>query len=71
MSYPIDVPRLRERSRDIAPLTLHFIEKICHQESIPCKQISREILEHLGQHDWPSNVRQLENGVEKAVVLSG
>ena len=68
---PIHVPPLRERSRDIAPLTLHFVEKICRQESMPCKQISPEILTRLAAHDWPGNVRQLENTVEKAIVLSG
>jgi DNA-binding NtrC family response regulator len=68
---PIHVPPLRERCRDVAPLALHFVEKICHQESIPCKQISPEILERLANHDWPGNVRQLENAIEKALVLSG
>ena len=68
---PIAMPPLRERSRDVAPLTLHFIEKICRQEGIPCKQVAPEILERLAQHDWPGNVRQLENAVEKAIVLSG
>ena len=68
---PIIVPPLRERSRDVPALTLHFIEKVCRQENIACKQISREILERLAGHDWPGNVRQLENVVEKAIVLSG
>ncbi|HMD50765.1 MAG TPA: sigma-54 dependent transcriptional regulator, partial [Bryobacteraceae bacterium] len=68
---PIEVPPLRERSRDVGPLTLYFVDKICRQESIPCKQISPEILERLAGHDWPGNVRQLENAVEKAIVLSG
>ena len=68
---PITLPALRERSRDVAPLTLHLIEKICRQENIPCKQISPEVLERLASHEWPGNVRQLENTVEKAIVLSG
>jgi DNA-binding NtrC family response regulator len=68
---PIAVPPLRERSRDVTPLTLHFIEKICRQENILAKQISRETLDRLASHDWPGNVRQLENAVEKAIVLSG
>ena len=68
---PIAVPALRERSADIKPLVLHFIERICRQENIPLKQISAETLERLESHDWPGNVRQLENAVEKAIVLSG
>jgi DNA-binding NtrC family response regulator len=50
---------------------MHFIEKVCREEKIAPKQISRETLERLSRHDWPGNVRQLENAVEKAVVLSG
>jgi DNA-binding NtrC family response regulator len=68
---PISVPPLRARSSDVAPLTIHFMEKICRRENIPVKQISRETLERLAGYDWPGNVRQLENAVEKAIVLSG
>ncbi|HTR35145.1 MAG TPA: sigma-54 dependent transcriptional regulator [Bryobacteraceae bacterium] len=68
---PITLPSLRERAGDVALLTRHFIEKICREERIPSKQISRETLDRLAAHDWPGNVRQLENAVEKAVILSG
>ena len=68
---PIAIAPLRERPEDIAPLVLHFIEKISRQESISLKTISRETLERLARHDWPGNVRQLENAVEKAIILSG
>jgi DNA-binding NtrC family response regulator len=50
---------------------VHFIERICREEKIPVKQISRETLNRLAAYDWPGNVRQLENAVEKAIVLSG
>jgi len=68
---PIPVPPLRERASDVRFLVTHFIEKICREEEIPIKQISRETLDRLSAHDWPGNVRQLENAVEKAIVLSG
>ena len=68
---PIPVPPLRERGTDVTTLVLHFIEKICRQEDIPVKEITPETLERLASHDWPGNVRQLENAVEKAIVLSG
>jgi DNA-binding NtrC family response regulator len=68
---PIPVPPLRERASDVRFLVMHFIEKICREEEIPIKQISRETLDRLSAHDWPGNVRQLENAVEKAIVLSG
>lgn len=68
---PVAIPPLRERASDIRFLVIHFIEKICRDEQIPVKQISRETLDRLSAHDWPGNVRQLENAVEKAIVLSG
>jgi DNA-binding NtrC family response regulator len=68
---PIVVPPLRERSADIQMLTRHFMEKICLEETIPAKQISCETLNRLAAHDWPGNIRQLENAVEKAIVMSG
>ena len=68
---PISIAPLRERALDVRSLTMHFIEKVCQEEKIAPKQISPETLERLSRHDWPGNVRQLENAVEKAVVLSG
>jgi DNA-binding NtrC family response regulator len=68
---PIVLPPLRERPSDVPALVQHFIEKICRDEHLPTKQISRETLCRLAIHDWPGNVRQLENAVEKAIVLSG
>jgi DNA-binding NtrC family response regulator len=68
---PIPVPPLRERASDVRFLVMHFIEKICREEEIQVKQVSRETLDRLSAHDWPGNVRQLENAVEKAIVLSG
>ncbi len=68
---PITMPPLRERASDIPLLAHHFLEKICRLESIPLKRIFREALDRLGAYHWPGNVRQLENAIEKAVVLSG
>ena len=68
---PIHVPALRARGGDVAALTHHFIEKICRLEDLPVKAISREALSRLTAYAWPGNVRQLENTVERAIVLSG
>ena len=68
---PIPIAPLRERPSDVPLLVQHFIEKICREESISAKLISHETLQRLAAHDWPGNVRQLENAVEKAIVLSG
>jgi len=68
---PIVVPPLRERGADVQILARHFIEKVCRDEAMPAKEISIETLKRLAAHDWPGNVRQLENAVEKAIVMSG
>jgi len=67
---PIDVPPLRERRDDIPLLARHFIRKLCAEQKVPLKNISDEALQCLMNHDWPGNVRQLENIVEMAVTLS-
>ena len=68
---PMHLPPLRARIGDVAALTRHFVEKVCRAEDLPAKQISREALARLTAYTWPGNVRQLENAVERAVVLSG
>ena len=68
---PIVMPPLRERETDVALLVRHFIDKVCQEEGIPAKEIPRETIERLARYEWPGNVRQLENAVEQAIVLSG
>ncbi len=68
---PIAMPPLREHSSDIPRLVQHFIENICREENLVVKEVSSETLGRLAAHDWPGNIRQLENAVEKAIVLSG
>jgi DNA-binding NtrC family response regulator len=68
---PIHLPPLRARVGDVAALTHDFMRKICRLEDLPPKQISREALGRLIAYSWPGNVRQLENTVERAIVLSG
>ena len=68
---PIHLPPLRARLGDVAALTHHFLRRICRLEDLPLKQISREALHRLSEYSWPGNVRQLENAIERAIVLSG
>lgn len=68
---PLEMPPLRERLSDVPLLVEHFLEKICRAEGLPRKQAAPETLRRLCAYDWPGNVRQLENAVEKAVALSG
>ena len=68
---PVHLPPLRARSSDIPLLAEHFIAKVCAAEGIELKLVSREALQMLSAYDWPGNVRQLENVIERAVVMSG
>jgi DNA-binding NtrC family response regulator len=68
---PIAMPPLRRRTTDLPMLVCHFIDKICRQEQMPLKRVNPESLDRLSSYAWPGNVRQLENAVEMAIVLSG
>lgn len=68
---PIHMPALRERPSDIPLLVNHFVRKVCTAEHLPLKQVSPEVFGRLASQTWPGNVRQLENVIEQAVILSG
>ena len=68
---PVHVPALRDRSQDIPTLAEHFVDRICLREGVPTKRLSDEAMRRLVEYSWPGNVRQLENDIEKAVLLSG
>ena len=63
------LPPLRSRTEDVAPLTTHFITKICKEQKIPEKKISIEAMRLLEAYPWPGNVRELENTLERTVAL--
>lgn len=67
--FPIKVPSLRERREDIGPLLDHFIKRINAQERLKITGAAPATLEMLKNHDWPGNVRQLENAVFRAMIL--
>jgi DNA-binding NtrC family response regulator len=66
----LHMPPLRERRSDIPVLTEHFLDKYRYKPAAPPTRISEEALELLERYDWPGNVRQLENEIERAVVLA-
>ena len=68
---PILIPPLRERAEDIPGLVRHFIKRVCQQERLPAKTLPPDDLAELVRYPWPGNVRQLENTIEMAIVLSG
>jgi two-component system response regulator PilR (NtrC family) len=68
---PIQVPPLRQRREDIPALVDHFLGKLGEQAGGSNKGIAIEAMQLLEAYDWPGNVRQLENLIERAVALSG
>jgi two-component system NtrC family response regulator len=66
----IDVPQLRERLDDIPLLVRHFVTKYKKDSGKDRVELSPEVWKRLYQYNWPGNVRQLENVMERAVILS-
>lgn len=68
--YPITMPSLRERKDDITLLVNHFINK--HNKKIGKKvsEISKKSLETLKKYNWPGNIRELENLIERSIIMS-
>jgi two-component system NtrC family response regulator len=65
----INVPPLRERRDDIPLLVHHFLRKVAKANGLPVKNVSHEAVKYLYQYDWVGNVRELENVIERAVIL--
>jgi formate hydrogenlyase transcriptional activator len=68
--FPITLPPLRERRDDIPLLVWHFARKFAHQLGRRIDHIPTNIIEALARHSWTGNVRELQNFIERAVILS-
>lgn len=68
--FPVDVPPLRERIDDVVPLALSFLENACKELGRESFRLSRNQVAMLKQHDWPGNIRELKNTIERAVISS-
>ncbi|HEX6804726.1 MAG TPA: sigma-54 dependent transcriptional regulator [Terriglobales bacterium] len=66
---PITVPPLRERREDIPLLVSHFLKKYARSAGKTISRVNPDSLASLANYDWPGNVRQLENAIERAVAL--
>jgi two-component system nitrogen regulation response regulator NtrX len=67
---PVRVPGLGERREDIAELVEHFIERISEATGLPKRILGEDAIATLQVHDWPGNVRQLRNNVERLMILA-
>jgi two-component system, NtrC family, response regulator PilR len=68
---PIHLPPLRDRREDIPLLVAHFIKKLAREVGRPVKGVTPEAVAVFEQYHWPGNIRELENVVERAMVLGG
>ena len=68
--FPLHIPPLRERTGDVELLARHFMKKFARQVGNSLKDFSKEALEALSSYDWPGNIRELENVMERAVYMA-
>jgi Nif-specific regulatory protein len=69
--FPIILPPLKDRREDIPLLTAHFLDKCARKFKMPVGRVKPTAMEMLSRFDWPGNIRELENEIERAVCLAG
>jgi Nif-specific regulatory protein len=69
--FPLTIPPLRERRDDIMPLAMHFVRKLSARNKRAVESISPRAGGMLMDYEWPGNIRELENVIERAVILCG
>ena len=68
--FPIEVPPLRERKGDILMLLEYFAQRYASRAGKTIRSIDNETLDLLQSYDWPGNIRELQNVIERSVILS-
>jgi PAS domain S-box-containing protein len=68
--FPIQVPPLRDRINDIAPLAASFLDRACRELGKEAHSLTKGNIEQLKSHSWPGNIRELKNTIERAVISS-
>jgi formate hydrogenlyase transcriptional activator len=68
--FPVTLPPLRDRREDIPPLVEHYVELFCHRMGKSINTIPEEFVEACKSYSWPGNIRELQNVIERAVILS-
>ncbi len=68
--FPIRIPPLRDRKEDIPLLVSHFVQKFAKEMQKPIEAIPTAVMKGLRTWDWPGNIRELENFIERAVILT-
>jgi transcriptional regulator with GAF, ATPase, and Fis domain len=68
--FPIEVPPLRDRREDIPALVEHFMGRYARKAGKAFRRVSKRTLDHLQSHLWPGNIRELQNVIERSVIVS-
>jgi len=68
--FPITLPPLRERGDDIRLLIEHFVEKFARRQGKSIERVPDEVMEALRRYNWPGNIRELQNFIERSVILT-
>ena len=68
--FPITLPPLREREGDIPLLIEHFVRTFAKRQGKSIEQIPNQVMDALKGHDWPGNIRELQNVIERAVIMT-
>ena len=68
--FPIEVPPLRERPQDIAPLAEHCVKELCKRLGKPNLRLTRDQIKLLDRQPWAGNVRELQNALERGAILA-
>jgi PAS domain S-box-containing protein len=68
--FPIQIPPLRDRVEDVPLLAQSFVEKYSTQTGMPCKPLTSVQIERLCNYNWPGNLRELQNVIERAIITA-
>jgi formate hydrogenlyase transcriptional activator len=68
--FPIAVPPLRDRLEDISLLVMHFVNRFADQMGKQIDEVPAEVMQALESHAWPGNIRELQNFIERSVILT-
>ncbi|MDM8518315.1 sigma-54 dependent transcriptional regulator, partial [Desulfobacterales bacterium HSG16] len=67
--YPVNIPQLRKRKGDILPIAYHFLKQFSHNMNKNISGFNDDAVRRLMEYEWPGNVRQLRNMIERAAIL--
>lgn len=68
--FPVEMPPLRLHREDLPALVRHFVERICEEENIRRKSVETDAMDLLAQYDYPGNIRELRNLIERLMILT-